>query len=187
MKCQNCGKNEANFRYTEIVNGVKKEIILCEECKKELGIQGLDFNIPINFSSFFGDFLNEYDNSSLFPMLAKQKQLKCNSCGMSYDEFIKEGKFGCSNCYNVFDSKVEPILKRIHGESKYLGRKGKISKASIHKEDSNMNKEIQENTNSKTEKEQTLIELKKELKKLIKEEKYEEAAILRDKIKLLEK
>ena len=24
MFCQNCGKNEVNFRYTQIVNGVKK-------------------------------------------------------------------------------------------------------------------------------------------------------------------
>ena len=29
MLCQNCGKNEANVRYTQIVNGVKKEMIFC--------------------------------------------------------------------------------------------------------------------------------------------------------------
>ncbi len=181
MKCQNCGKNEANFRYTEIINGVKKEIALCDKCRKELGMQGLDFNIPIDFSSFFGDLLNEYDNSSLFPMLSKPNQLKCNSCGMTYDEFIKEGKFGCSNCYNVFDSKVEPILKRIHGESKYLGRKGKISTPIQN------NKEIESDKESEENNEMNITEMKKELKKLIKEEKYEEAAIVRDKIKQLEK
>ena len=32
MVCQNCGKNEANVKYTQIVNGVKKEMVLCEEC-----------------------------------------------------------------------------------------------------------------------------------------------------------
>lgn len=26
MKCQNCGKEEANVRYTQIINGVKKEV-----------------------------------------------------------------------------------------------------------------------------------------------------------------
>lgn len=182
MKCQNCGENDANFKYTEIINGVKKEIALCEECQKKLGIQGLDFNIPIDFSSFFGDFLNEYDNSELFPMLTKPKQLKCDNCGMTYDEFIKEGKFGCSDCYNVFDSKVEPILKRIHGESKYLGRKGKISEIPKNKEKAD-NVDVDANIDPKG---TSLLELKKELKKLIKEEKYEEAAVLRDKIKGLE-
>lgn len=182
MKCQNCGKNEANFRYTEIVNGVKKEIALCDECREKLGIQGLDFNIPINFSSFLGDFLNEYDDSEFFPMLTKPKQLKCSNCGMTYDEFMKVGKFGCSNCYKVFDSKLEPMLKRIHGESKYLGRKGKVSK------NIESNNIIEKKTEEVQEKslEPDIMQLKKELKKLIKEEKYEEAAVLRDKIKKLE-
>lgn len=185
MKCQNCGENEANFRYTEIINGVKKEIALCDECKQKLGIQGLDFNIPINFSSFFGDFLNEYDDSSLFPMLTKPKQLKCDNCGMTYNEFMKEGKFGCSNCYNVFDSKIEPILKRIHGESKYLGRKGKLPKMS----EKTVGVGTLGDPTPKTDSNKTtdIAELKRELKKLIKEEKYEEAAIIRDKIKELEK
>lgn len=34
MFCQNCGKNEVNFRYTQIVNGVKKEMALCDKCAK---------------------------------------------------------------------------------------------------------------------------------------------------------
>ena len=183
MKCQNCGENEANFRYTEIINGVKKEIALCDECRKKLGIQGLDFNIPINFSSFLGDFLNEYDNSELFPMLTKPKQLKCDTCGMTYEQFMRDGKFGCSDCYNMFDSKIEPILRRVHGETKYLGRKGKVSKTPVLK-----NEDVQEEVkNEKTEKETALANMKKELKKLIKEEKYEEAAVLRDKIKEMEK
>lgn len=183
MKCQNCGENEANFRYTEIINGVKKEIALCDECRKKLGIQGLDFNIPINFSSFLGDFLNEYDNSELFPMLTKPKQLKCETCGMTYDQFMRDGKFGCSDCYNIFDSKIEPLLKRVHGETKYLGRKGKVSKTPVLKNDEKP-EEIKE---EKTEKDTALADMKKELKKLIKEEKYEEAAVLRDKIKEIEK
>lgn len=32
MLCQNCGKNEANIRYTQIINGVKKEVALCSDC-----------------------------------------------------------------------------------------------------------------------------------------------------------
>lgn len=185
MKCQNCGENEANFRYTEIINGVKKEIALCDECKQKLGLQGLDFNIPINFSSFFGDFLNEYDDSSLFPMLTKPKQLKCENCGMTYDEFMKDGKFGCANCYNVFDSKIEPILKRIHGESKYLGRKGKVPK--ISEKIVGADESRRPTPKAELNNESDITELKKELKKLIKEERYEEAAVVRDKIKEFEK
>ena len=38
MKCENCGKNEANVKYTQIINGEKKQMFLCEECSKKLGV-----------------------------------------------------------------------------------------------------------------------------------------------------
>ena len=53
MLCDNCGKRNANVRYTQIINGNKKEMILCEECSKKLGIGNMNFNMPINFSSFY--------------------------------------------------------------------------------------------------------------------------------------
>ena len=53
MKCQNCGKNEVTFRYTQVINGVKKEMNLCDNCAKELGLKDMNFSMPISFSSFF--------------------------------------------------------------------------------------------------------------------------------------
>ena len=35
MLCDNCGKREANIRYTENINGKIKEMHLCEECSKK--------------------------------------------------------------------------------------------------------------------------------------------------------
>ena len=58
MMCQNCGKHEANIRYTQIINGVKKEVHLCNECAKRLGMDSLEMpDFPINFNSFLGDLL----------------------------------------------------------------------------------------------------------------------------------
>ena len=58
MKCQNCGRKEANIKYTQIINGVKKEMNLCEDCAKELGIgRELNFNMSMNLPSFLGGFL----------------------------------------------------------------------------------------------------------------------------------
>ena len=37
MLCDNCGKREANVRYSENINGRRKELNLCEECSKKLG------------------------------------------------------------------------------------------------------------------------------------------------------
>ena len=70
MLCQNCGKNEANVRYTQIVNGTKKEMVLCEECAEKMGIGGFKVNMPIHFSNFFDDF---FDDEQLLPSFMKEK------------------------------------------------------------------------------------------------------------------
>ena len=178
MLCENCHENEANIRYTQIINGAKKEMNLCDECAHKLGIGGINFNMPIDFSNFFGDLLNEYEDSGFMPTLAIPKVQKCEKCGLTFEDFIETGKFGCDNCYQVFEQRIDPILKRLHGNNNYVGRsvKNLSAKNDIPKQKSKTN-----------EKAERIEELKKELKQRIKEEQYEEAAKIRDEIKKLEK
>lgn len=174
MLCQNCGENEANVRYTQIINGVKKEMALCDKCSKELGISSLDFNMPISLSSFLGEFM-QADNGFL-PTFANPKQLLCKQCGMSYEEFVNTGKFGCEECYEVFSDRIDPILKNLHGGNRQVGRIAKNFQP----------KKKQESFHQKQEpkiQEDFLEKLKKELKIAIQEERYEDAAKLRDEIK----
>lgn len=172
MLCKNCNKNEATFHYTEIINGIKKEIALCDECRSKLGISSLDFNIPLGMPDFFSDFFEE---STFMPEYEAIKPLKCNECGMLYDEFIQGGRIGCSNCYDTFENKLDSILKNIHGSNVYKGRALNSPKRK---------KEIKIEENSKH---KEIEELKNKLKELVKEEKYEEAAKVRDEIKKREK
>lgn len=179
MMCSNCGKKEANFMYTESINGVKKEIKLCGDCAKRLGfLDNMSFSMPsLDFSSFLGDFLNEYNG--LMPSLftEREKALKCSECGMNYDEFLRTGKFGCSNCYDVFQQEIEPLLKQLHGDTRFLGKKSNNNFEEINLK----NLETVEETGN------TDIEiLKEKLKKAIKVEDYESAAKIRDEIKELE-
>ena len=127
MLCQNCGKNEVNFRYTQIINGVKKEMALCDKCAKSLGLESLDFNMPINFSNFLGDFLNVAADANILPSFTKTGVLQCNECGMTYNEFVDTGKFGCSHCYDIFANVLDPVLKNIHGSSNHVGRRSRLS------------------------------------------------------------
>ncbi len=176
MLCQNCNKNEANVRYTQIINGVKKEMMLCDKCSKELGIDNMKLSLPISFSNFFGDLLNEYDNSFM-PLISAPKETKCEQCGMTYNEFMQLGKFGCENCYDVFSTRIDPILKRLQGSNRYNGKRAELNENNV--------------TNTKNEKKETskqdkVNKLKTQLKELVQEEKYEEAAKVRDEIKKLE-
>lgn len=182
MKCQNCGKQEANVKYTQIVNGVKKEMNLCESCAHELGItQDFTFNIPMDFKSLLGNFFGEYEDNFM-PSLISSKNIKCDNCNTTYDEFINTGKFGCGECYEIFSEKIEPILKNLQGSNRHVGRKGRISNGKIKQKV----EEVKEKIDNKHKEKSKIDKLKDELKQAIKEEKYEDAAKLRDEIKKLE-
>ena len=190
MLCQNCGKNEVNFRYTQIINGVKKEMALCDKCARELGLESIDFNMPINFSSFFTDFF--HDTEGFLPSFTKTNLLECNKCGMTFDDFANTGEFGCGNCYITFADRISPVLKNLHGSSKHIGReyKDSIDELEYNKkqyEDSQNKKGTKKETTEKQEKAEQkdkseIEKLKKELQKAIKEERYEDAAKIRDQI-----
>ena len=78
MLCENCGNNEANIRYTQIVNGVKKEMNLCEECAEKMGVGNFSMKMPLSLSNFIGDFFDEYDNDLSLPTFVKKNaKTKC--------------------------------------------------------------------------------------------------------------
>ena len=114
MLCDNCGKRDANVRYSENINGRKKELNLCEECSKKLGIDQMDFSMPIDFSSFFGEFMEDFATPELItmPLFNEIKTLKCNQCGYTFEDIANSGKLGCGNCYEVFEERLDPIIKK---------------------------------------------------------------------------
>ena len=180
MLCSNCGKNEATIRYTRIINGEKTEFALCEDCARKEGLDDLDFSMPINFSSFLSDF---FEDDSILPSISGFQTQKCKNCGLTYDEFIKGGKFGCGECYNTFSNKLESILKNLHGSSKHIGRKPKNILDS--KNIVNNKKEVKEQ--KVDENQEKIDKLNSDLQSAIKDERYEDAAKIRDEIKKLQK
>lgn len=121
MKCQKCNKKEATTHYTQIINGKKTEYYLCEDCagaSKEISAFGAGFEDDFNnfFSGFFGNgFPDHRENPSLTSDI-------CDVCKMSFGEFLKTGKLGCSNCYNAFSSRLLRPLKQIHGRAEHTGK-----------------------------------------------------------------
>ena len=177
MLCQNCGKNEVTFRYTQVINGVKKEMNLCDNCARELGLKDMNFSMPISFSNFLSDFFNDYSDN-LLPSFMGTQVKECNNCGTTFDEFLNTGEFGCSDCYDIFEDRISPILKNLQGAYRHIGRGYReITPSTANKE--KVSKSVDK-------KESKLEKLQKDLQKAIKEEKYEEAAKIRDEIKAME-
>ena len=202
MLCDNCGKREANIRYTENINGKIKEMHLCEECSKKLGIMDkMNFNIPTSFPSFFGSFLEDFGELEAMPIFNELKEEVCNSCNTSFEDIINTGRLGCPNCYDVFSDRLDPILKRLQGANRHVGRKAEqlnndnktiknIDNQENKSEVKNKNKENNEKIHTTSEndmKQEKMEKLQEQLKEAIKEERYEDAAKIRDEINLMKK
>lgn len=164
MFCDICKKREATIFITEIINGEKKALHLCFECANNLGLKGIlkELNIPYDeniikkFLSLMPGFIDEVKDEKV-----------CNKCGTKFEEFKKSGFLGCSECYTIFKDDLRPIILNLHGSMKHTGkRKG-------------------EKFTPKTTIDEKIKKLKKELEYAIEEERYEDAAKIRDKIKEL--
>ena len=158
MLCQRCQKNVATVHYREIINGVTKDHYFCQSCAN-LGIGVLNKSQSIGIDEILAGLMGLQQN---------KEELMCPKCNLTYSEFKKIGKVGCDKCYDVFASKLEPVLKQLHGNVQY---KGKLPNSTSDKLD---------------DKSKRLQELKDQLAKRVKAEEYEEAAKLRDMIKELE-
>ena len=168
MLCQVCNKREANVHVTKIINGVKTELHLCEECASKNS--DMNINMPVNigvplsfqnilegFVEMLGGGISDYVDD----------QISCPVCHMTFEDFRRTGKLGCSNCYSAFGSNINPLVKRLHGNIHHTGKVPKRSGGVL-----------------KTKRD--IEKLKEELKAAVKNEEYEKAAKYRDEIKLLE-
>ena len=169
MVCQQCNKREANVHYTQIINGKKVEMYLCTQCAAENGT--LSFSPQISLGNFLWGFPG--NNNTGYGELKQPEILRCNVCGMSFDDFRKGGKLGCSNCYSVFRDSLAPILRRLHGNAEHTGKKPE------------QNQDVKK-TDAGIRLSDEIDRLKGELSGAIESEQYEKAAQLRDRIRNLE-
>ena len=162
MICQVCGKNESTVEFTEIIDDEVKQLHLCDGCAKEKGIE-----MEQNFS--ISDLLAGISGLGEKPS-DEELSVKCGKCGMTFEDFQKIGRLGCGECYGAFRKNLLPLLKRIHGSARHIGKSPK---------------EIDETDGKK--KISEAQELRQKLQRAIDMEEFEEAARLRDRIRSLEK
>lgn len=168
MICDECGKREATVRFEQVINGKHTVTNLCQECAEKKGIMNVNvflhpsFNITSLLSALLGSQIK--GAPALEP---GGEETRCPVCGMSYRDFARAGMLGCSRCYKTFEDRLDPLLRRIHGSDRHVG------KAPV-------------KAGGSTKLRREIDGLKKELSLAISREAYEKAAQLRDKIKELE-
>ena len=162
MLCQKCHERQATVHFTKVINNNKTEIYLCEKCAKQT--VGLNLGNHLNMGNFIPEVINI--NTDLYKPSDVQ-DLMCEKCNLKYSDFIKNGKFGCDNCYEVFTDKLSSLMKRLHGSVEHRGR-------------------IPEKNFKKADVAIEIRRLKTLLENAVQKEEYEEAAVLRDQIKEME-
>ena len=168
MICEHCKQRHATVTVTQVQNGQKFERQYCEVCatkfhpfqfeKQEETVslhQLLSnwFNLPVAKQIKEGKVAGDKANSS------------CPNCGCTYRQFLKQGKFGCADCYETFTDQLSTILKRLQAGTEHIGFKV-----------------AQQDTAQYL---QQIEELRDEQKHAVEKERFEEAAEIRDKIRAL--
>lgn len=160
MKCDLCDK-EATIHYTQILNEQVSEAHMCEGCAKKKDSLGNNPKFAIS------DLLSSLTDLKETDSEAASEELKCSGCSIHFTQFKKFGRLGCAQCYDAFSGHLDKLLKRIHGSSQHLGK----SPNKVEKE-ANMSEGVRK--------------LRTSLETAIQDEKYEEAARIRDEIKKME-
>ncbi|MDR1765302.1 MAG: UvrB/UvrC motif-containing protein [Lachnospiraceae bacterium] len=178
MLCERCKIREANIQYTEVINGVRTEHHFCTQCAKEM-----DFG---QYSAIFdGEFPLGKLLSGLLgigePVQKEEKiqQIVCPTCGTTYEEFVDNSRFGCADCYSVFDLLISDKMKQLQGSEQHTGKTPIYQNAAME----STSKGGEGKAYRTREEEVRALEIR--LREAIRKEEYEVAAECRDKIKEL--
>jgi protein arginine kinase activator len=186
MLCDICKKNEATVHVKEIHDGKVISKNLCAECaqKQAAGLPKLG-GIGLNIAEFLVN-LGKLDAAALdgiksgnitpeelgkfFNLNGKAPEIKngpvCPHCQWDLNKMrSSHGRLGCPKCYETFAETLEDIFEDIQRGSSHEGRRPVAS-----------------NDDGVGSLKLELEKLNQQISQCIKDEEYEKAAILRDKI-----
>ena len=163
MLCEKCQLREGAISVKKLQNGILSEVMLCESCLKEE--EQYELETPFSANHFISSIIESVQASAL--KVNYIKTTSCSKCGMTYGLFREIGRFGCSQCYETFEDRIDGVIVKFHGSNNHKGKTPLVNEA--------------------------LYELKKELnqyqlqlKEAVDIENYELAAKCRDTIQTIE-
>jgi len=159
--CDVCKSAPATIQFVEQRGEEMRRISICQNCAAQQGIQQQGGSITFNLPSLLAAM------ASVTPNSERIQSLVCPSCGLTSEKFQEVGRLGCSKCFDIFGPLIEQVIKRTQSGTAHKG----LAPSNL----TPMTKSSEIET------------LRQKLKEAIASERYEEAARVRDRIKLLEK
>lgn len=172
MQCEHCHEKEAEVHIREVTPEGTREHHFCRECAARHTLPG---GIPVlSLEIMLGGALGKALQEDVSPeeepeasvlTIPSGMPVVCPRCGIGAEEALRSGDMGCAVCYETFRPALQGALERHHGATVHRGlRPSKISgEALVHWS--------------------TVRALRRELGRAVALEAYEEAAVLRDRLR----
>jgi Uncharacterized protein with conserved CXXC pairs len=162
MLCDFCHKREAVFFIEQTSATSSKKINICMECAVKRGLSPDPQNIQRSIGSLFEEISRaEKENDP-------EKDRLCPVCGRSLAAVRRTGRTGCPECWEIFKTELETILKERGCTGPYTG---------------SMPRRIATFRSALTDR----IDIEAKLQESVEKEDYEKAAVYRDYLRALEK
>jgi len=166
MICDQCNEKEAIFHSMKIINGIQSERHLCASCQSKLSNR---VSAAKNLAQLFSSFSALSEASVQATAKQKREVKSCSNCGIAITQVLKDGFLGCPECYDTFIDVLLPMISKVQSGTTHKGKSPFVAKTK-----SSIELEIEH--------------LRQELLIVVDAERYEEAAVIQNKIRgLLEK
>jgi protein arginine kinase activator len=156
MICQRCD-GEASVHLTETIDGRRRELHLCAPCARKAGVIVPKAPPAGGIDAVVQNLIVAHVGE----VVGELADLTCPDCGMKFMEFRAQGRLGCPNDYGVFASGLLPLVQRAHGATRHVGKVARRVVAPRRR-----------------------LRLRTQLRAAIAREDYEQAARLRDQLRL---
>jgi protein arginine kinase activator len=163
MLCESCRERDAVVHLTTIENNAVHQLHLCERCAAERGVE----TTVATPKHPLGEFLHAVHQQEATTG-GGADGVRCTFCNSTMADFRATGRWGCARCYTHFETGVRELLRRVHGNSRHVGRTYRVP------------------VSETLERSAVLGELKDRLRRAIESEQFELAADLRDRIRVME-
>lgn len=168
--CEACGMNPPTVHYVEVVGGEKRTRAVCDACLSDKGFV-IDPGVIQQAADHLVEHMQEIlgTGPAIDPLPTQPQSLvisACSGCGLSWDDFKENSRFGCAACYAHFQVEVDGVLERLHGATLHRGR-------------------IPKHAEERADRRERSTEIRAELDDAIRSEDYERAARLRDALRTL--
>lgn len=161
MLCDNCKERDAVVQVTQVEELPPRQLNLCEKCAAEKGIE-TTLSMPKTPLTEF--MLSVHSKQAAMPADAA----RCSFCSATLRDFKQTARLGCAYCYQAFEPSLRDLLRRVHGNSQHRGRGYTAPEMPV------------------DEGATVLAELRQRLRRAVEQEQFEEAARLRDQIRVRE-